>query len=230
MTFFTEQKPDRMDGWVLLLKQATQQFRQTRCFHVAWKKEFALIQEKPDRIEEVLKWYCDNIGKDYTPTAFTAQAFNRKFRQIEMAMMRTRKSSIAISPEMERLSKSLMDSFKFPPEVLIVLPQIAQVTDTNWQEFDRRMANYMMSQSDRDCNRDIRFIQHVRCFFSPCFTEMWLIHISKSIGRLENYSGDPMKLVFTKDSEKFKERWKMWSYGWSTVADTFDRLLAELIK
>jgi len=40
------------------------------------------------RIKKVLVWYCENIGKQYIPTAYSAKAFIEKFIKIEDAMHR----------------------------------------------------------------------------------------------------------------------------------------------
>lgn len=57
----------------------------------------------PDRIEEVLQWYCntlkvegDIIGNgnpNYIPVAMSGAAFRKKFEQLEAAMQRTRKAT-----------------------------------------------------------------------------------------------------------------------------------------
>jgi len=42
-------------------------------------------------IEEVLNWYCQHIGKDWIPEAFSAKSFRVKFEQISAAMNRQKK-------------------------------------------------------------------------------------------------------------------------------------------
>lgn len=72
------------------LKSKNKIYRQPKLSE--WKKEFRDLVWKDgvpkEQVKESLDWYCDRIGGEYIPQAFSAKSFREKYSQIKSAIER----------------------------------------------------------------------------------------------------------------------------------------------
>jgi hypothetical protein len=99
-----------------------------------WRKSFKdlLRQDHVPRsqIEEVLNWYCENIGKEYVPDARSGPTFREKFDRIAAAMERS-VDSLEPTPR----PKDPMSDDYFPPGVS---KQMIEREREEWLELKKR--------------------------------------------------------------------------------------------
>jgi len=101
-----------------------------------WSLEFAKLNNKVEtsHIQQVLDWYCSNIGKPYIPIALSGEKFRRNFDRIEAAMNKSGTKVLEITKEVQSIVTKL-SNIKWSYKHLVELPNACQISSDNYNQF-----------------------------------------------------------------------------------------------
>lgn len=119
---------------VKLLADALNQHHKLRKVnHSAWVSHFDKLSktQTPERIQQVLQWYCDHIGGEFIPEAYSAKSFREKFKAIEHQMADD-PMCVVVNDVCKELADRLLQEGQWPCNVRDVLPALVQ---QSWDEY-----------------------------------------------------------------------------------------------
>lgn len=168
-----------------------------------WADEIRKLRESlsdgaESRITQVLDWYVRHIGKEYIPVAFSAEAFRRKFDQIEAAAKRAeaRTPTATITDEARSIVKRLTMK-QWPTGSGADLATVVQLSLNNYRDF---LTKVRQANPVRKATKD--FQKHI--------LDKW------------RYVEDAIQSWFTTVWDRLK-RWKDWNGSLAQWVWRFDR-------
>lgn len=168
-----------------------------------WADEIRKLRESlsdgaESRITQVLDWYVRHIGKEYIPVAFSAEAFRRKFDQIEAAAKRAeaRTPTATITDEARSIVKRLTMK-QWPTGSGADLATVVQLSLNNYRDF---LTKVRQANPVRKATKD--FQKHI--------LDKW------------RYVEDAIQSWFTAVWDRLK-RWKDWNGSLAQWVWRFDR-------
>lgn len=212
------------------LHKAVSTLRKVQYLRTEWAKDFRILltQRDEQEVTKVLEWFCENIGKEYTPRATTARYFRMKYDAIKEAMLKDSIKTIKPTEEDTLLVAALMRDFAWPPEVRDVLPGLVAQSRVNFQQLCDAISALHTGKSDW-----LRFINLVLGPNLHLILRIWFEDLAHRLNYPfhAHYTGDPTKLHFDFTSERFQRSyWCEWCHAWCGNSSAFDDLLKAIIE
>lgn len=167
-----------------------------------------------ERFRLVLDWYCEHLSDKYTPKAYSALSFVKKFYAIEDAMNRHSPAVLktTVSEQAKQIAKDVWKEWQWPIKVKPQLEPILQVCLDNIKQFRKHQSKWLAeyepkmiarhkskkvySYSTED--RIFLFAQHFDKYMSESsqFVRWWFQRIFEINGKRKNWDGDLTQYVF----------------------------------
>jgi hypothetical protein len=194
-----------------------------------WAAEFARLKKlrPPEEITRVLAWYCDHIGGDFVPQAYSAASFKIKYAAIAAAMTRDVPEACEVSEADVRLAERLNGEYVFPTEVKALLPGLVALSRRNWQDFTRRMIEYRDALPEAD-GREVSHLNHVLHVWGSVFLGYWFAVEARRLYGVGHH-GSPFQAAFHPTREAFAKMWRHWADLRTGCPTVFDDLLKRLV-
>lgn len=202
-----------------------------------WADEFRRLRESfsnsgeaAKRIDDVLKWYAENIGGEYIPLVACAKSFRTKFEKLEAGLKRHRRDRPDIVPSevAERIAKTHIKSNGWPKGSREQLPAIVEISLQHCDDFLKRLRRI----EDKSKNERVRsFAKKIRSNFSggkEAFVTRWLDKIYTRLSGWSEWSGDLKPWVFTPRHKLFDSMARGWSQDYSGTPKLWNLLTEEL--
>lgn len=231
MTFFAPDEKDKQINALVEQLAAVAKRGKAGAFTYSpskWWIEFSSLVKAHglETVQKVLKWHISHYGEELVPVARSASAFRTKWDAIRKAMISSDETVESVEPDIMDMSDKLLANYKYPVEIARLLPIILQRTKDNWGKFLTRLR-----QVEAPGQREGNFILMVCNSYGHNFPEEWGHLIGEQFGNMEHYRGAPLRLVFTSESEIFRNSfWSKWESGWTGKIGTFSELLKKVSK
>jgi len=186
-----------------------------------WSIHFRRLREvdgiKKIRIKNVLKWYKKNIGKKYTPQAFSAEGFRKKFLQIEAAAEKSAPVKVKQTNDGVKVYENIWD---YSWENNETLKWCIEKSLNNYKQFLKEL------RSDFKNKKLTGFTRHLYTTLPPPvnFVENWF----KDVTNWSNFNGRLDNITYTADSPRFTKYGRQVSVEFNGFTKTWDTLMEEL--
>lgn len=176
-----------------------------RCSLAGWAKEFSLLRRLDvagdgDRVCRAVDWYCRNVGRPYVPKPCSAEAFRKKFLNIEAAMARAAArgvvlAEVEVSDEAKSLSEHLY-GLGWHKGSRDKVPAFVQATMDAVTGLRKRLKALLAALPPKHPLRG--FVRHLQDAVPPAyrFVEEWTHAVHSRIGTWDKWNGDLTAQVF----------------------------------
>lgn len=227
----TKRKPNEQDlQWADQLRQAViKDRRRVQAWNrIAWANQFRILREELSqdlqRVDKVLTWFCENIGKEYTPEAFCGETFRKKFDRMEKAMARTA-PSVVVSDKALQVCE-LVRHRHWPKGSASQLPAVAQASLDNLSRLHQGLHALAVP-----INGDYRWVPYAEAALSNLqlssvdLVAQWLLAVSGRIANWETWSGDLRYFTFSRSHKDFQARGREWMDAYCGNPNVWDKLM-----
>ncbi len=198
----------------------------------SWAKQFAHLHTTdhilPLRIANVFNWYIANIGKEYTPQAFSAAGFRKKFLAIEAAMERASKDAPApITPEAQKIIDEIIQT-SWPKGGRAGVPNCVAKSLANYRQFVddfKKLAKTCLGVDSKD--RTILHLKEILPHYHS-FVRNWMIETSKQVAGWEGWTGDLRGFEFRYDHKRFTRMGRAWVQDYCGQPNRWDAIIEQI--
>lgn len=196
-----------------------------------WAESFRLLRGSAPqtRIEDTLDWYCKNIGRKYTPHAFSASGFRKKFISIEQLMLVEKEDNANSLPEVASdRAFQIADYYLcdyWPKDSFSKLPYLVEEALFEHREIVIKCRKMIESKGkySRIAERCLGIINTADLFIWE-----WLRKVNTKIVAWEDWSGNMEQFRIRRDSKWFRSQVsnELIKYGFSpeVVKSFLDKL------
>lgn len=175
-----------------------------------WPFHFHSLLRKLDsdhkRLQCTLDWYCENIGKEYTPIIHSVKSFEREFKRIEKHAKRNTVEKIVLCKSEKQLLRHVRNCI-WPKDFEKHLPRVVHVSYQNAKALGKKL--YEIKPVGL---QHYIFDNH---FFGPnCFTQHWIDAEFERVIEWDNWSGDPNSIIFSVNALRFQRMFGDWLSGY----------------
>jgi hypothetical protein len=185
------------------------------------------VEEK--RITKVLDWYCEHMGEDYVPQAFSGEGFRSKWLQLEAGMLRDLGPEVEVSLSALEIVKKL-NLYKWPKGSEKQLPQFVQISMDNYNDFGFAVDDYkgrlIVTRSEMKMDELLHFLlKREGLLPTKWFIEHWWKQVREQVFNWEEFSGDLKSYIF-KPTHKMFQRYMRGKIQ-PNLYSQWDRLMKE---
>jgi len=176
-----------------------------------WAHHFTMLRKVDGtpgkRIDTVLNWYVQHIGKEYIPHAFSAESFRKKFDSIESIMRLRAKRDVPISDaavEIQTTLKSQFPRLRSTNEQL--LAAIQRSLDTHTRLVDT-LSTYLAAACFKPAKATplFRVAAHVKEKLGNRrhFVTQWMCRVLRGVSNWADFSGNLESQAFVEGSKRY---------------------------
>lgn len=191
-----------------------------------WARIYAKFMDdyevSAEEMQKTMDWYCTNISKEFTPTAFCARHFCHKYNQIQEAMKREaiRNPEVVVTEEATKILKYLPDDW--PKGSITDLPKAVQLTYQFTKDFIERLRK-----------NESPLANHIweEILGSRDFTLRWFKDIHREVIGWSGWSGKIMTYVPNPRHARFNKLGEGWAreyYGTEGSKEKWAKLIQDL--
>lgn len=178
-----------------------------------WSLQFAGLRKRLDdlsRIQTTLDWYCEHLGQPYTPYAFCAKTFVKKFLQIEVLAKRP----VAVSvTELDPILLRTIQRLGWPRLQEQTLPASIQLTLQQRHGLLEKQEPLLQKPKTHGFFPLLELAKQVRVWLSNelDFTVRWYEQKQKQVRGWADWSGNALSLSFRQTGKEFIALVNQWS-------------------
>lgn len=199
-----------------------------------WADEFRILRGELEqdevRVQEVLDWFSDHIGKPYVPEAYSAYGFRKKFLQIESAMKRDKKKNPRVTPSQPALDiADRLGRKHWPKGSKDQIPIVAEVSLQNYTSFLSRVREALadLNEDEPGAARMGRFIEYLlgKLPSTTHFVESWLAEANRRVQGWESWSGDLTAFAYEMNHKDFQAHGRGLASRWGGSEGPWEKLM-----
>jgi hypothetical protein len=204
-----------------------------------WARHILLLRTKDNigeqEIKRTLKWYCQHIGEEYVPEAFSGEAFRKKYPAIVRQCEKANMEPIKISQEARELVKDL-STLSWPAPALESLPAAIQMSLTafdKWYwdlisyskkltaDYEAWIKNNLPPGRKKTAPGNIRFVEWLVSTVPGRihFIRGWFIELNRITVNWFQWNGDLTKFAFRIENKRFQKIGEQWAIEFTGNAD-----------
>jgi len=215
----TETTPNKFDNRAAdeLVKAIRQKRKLVIRYNKAkWAKEFSRLRRldkiTPKRIKAAVEWYAENLSDRYTPRAYTAAEFRKKFLRIEDAMERKAPVPTTASKNAVKWAKEFK-AWGWPMGAENDLPIAVGITERNFNTFRLKLRAFAKAPpGGRDNRKAARYADYLLGMHfrtARSFSERWFRDAFRRVRDWPQWNGDIIRLAFDYNGKQFQ----IWAQG-----------------
>lgn len=209
---------------------------------ISWTSQLrkAKVEIGCERFRLVLDWYCEHLSDKYTPKAYSALSFVKKFYAIEDAMNRHSPAVLKteVSEQAKQIAKDVWKEWQWPVKAKPQLEPVLQVCLDNIKQFRKHQSKWLAEYEPKLIAKkktkkiwsysptDMLFIfgQHFDKYMSEPsqFVRWWFQRIFEINGKRKNWDGDLTQYVFDVKHTIFADWGHQLATEWSENSKHWD--------
>ena len=206
-----------------------------------WGRHIQLLHTKDkisqETIKTVLQWYCAHIADEFTPHAYSGEAFRKKFDKIEDQMKRifsTTLENIIPSPQATRIAEQV-SGMGWPKGSEKTLSRACQACLSAYQEWWRGVHLFLIRLEQEKNKNDETFLRFGRylesCAADPAYFIMkWMGWVNYKVQNWKDWDGGFSSFLFRPESKQFKTMGRGWANDFAGDFDLWDRFCETMNK
>lgn len=196
----------------------------------AWANQMRMLRtaEGEDPVKEALAWFCEHVGEEFVPQAYSGEGFRKKYIAIREAMKRDRKRhpKVEVTPQAVAITRRLA-MLGWPKGTEAALPAVVQVGINAACGLRDQLTRFLENPSTRRLELLAERILDLHLPDPGHFVEIYMQGVRDRLKRWESWSGHLGQFAFDPTSDEFKKTARGWAAGYSDP-DDWDRLYKEL--
>lgn len=186
------------------------------------------------RFEPVFDWYLEHLSDKYTPKAYSALSFAKKFYAIEDAMNRQQPAVLLtpVTEQTKKIAKDVWDEWNWPATVKPQLKPVLQVCLDNITEYYKYQQKWLEVNKPKKAKeftwdsfrRLYSFAEHINDYISipTQFVQYWFKRIYELNGRKKYWDGDLTQYIFNTKHTIFIEWGRQRAAEWCEKPERWD--------
>ena len=195
----------------------------------AWAAAFGRARRDygKERIQPVLDWYCQNIGKENIPQAYSGNAFHKNFERIESAMARQGHAEIEITEEAVTISCQL-GGLKWPGDEKKDELKFIQANINAYKDYRSKIValpERLRREGNNELASRVEYLSH-KGTYSHNFLVWYIRDVHRYAHSWEGWNGNLMSFVFRPDRPYFDNIARAWlvefcgtGKDWNTIKE-----------
>lgn len=198
-------------------------------------------------IDNVLDWYCDNVGKKFIPRCCSAKSFCERFDTLFNHMQWKDEEEVKQNPEKVELTSKETEVLKFikakgwPSKTMQQLPFIIHQSCINHLSLKQRTARLLRAAKKKHAEGTVsastvnamEFLQYLQQSYSggvESWVENWLLRAHASVKGWKQWSGDLTPYLLSLESKHYVEFHRNLCLKWCGNTDAWETIMGKLTK